>query len=54
MAKTLIFATGALALAAITIFRRWRRRAGAGAEISDQIVSEEWLAQARSNREETW
>jgi hypothetical protein len=55
MVKTWILATSALALAA-TLFRRWRRRQSGGAisSPSGQMVSPEWLSNARGQRDDTW
>jgi hypothetical protein len=56
MVKTWIIATGVLAVGAVTLIFRWRRRKiHANALLPDgQAVSSEWLSNARSHQEENW
>ena len=53
MIKMWVFATSALAVAALTLVRRWRRRQSVS-PAAGQTVSEEWLSNARGQRDERW
>lgn len=53
--RTWVFATSAIAVAALTLFRRWRRRQSGEAVLrATGPVSDEWLSQARGQRDERW
>ena len=53
--RTWVFATSAIAVAALTLYRRWRRRQSGEAVLrATGPVSEEWLSQVRGQRDERW
>ena len=54
MVKTWVFATSAIAVAALTLFRRWHRRRSERVLSTGETVSEEWLSNARGRRDERW
>ena len=56
MLKTWILATGVLAVGAVTLIRRWRRRRVDAKALPSQgqAVSSEWLSNARGRQEERW
>lgn len=54
MVKTLVIATSAVVLAAVTFVRRWRRRHSGGVVIEGQTISDEWLAKVRGRSDDWW
>jgi hypothetical protein len=55
MVKIWIYATGAIAVAAVALIHRWRRRRPAdGVPAAGQTVSAEWLSHARGQQDDPW